>query len=128
MHKIIYFPRKPEKILGFSSKFRLGRVTLNTDFFWPNLESKMLHSLCNLTAMGKTRSSPYHPMFNGMVESVRIFEHTAAKATRELKLILLGIPYDSAFVKTLILLSSLGGFLTNSTYHHSERFKSINML
>ena len=30
MHKIIYFSRKPEKILGFSSKFKKGRVTLNT--------------------------------------------------------------------------------------------------
>ena len=31
MHKIIFlFSRKPEKNLGFSSKFRKGLVTLNT--------------------------------------------------------------------------------------------------
>ena len=39
MHTIIYFFRKPEKILGFTSKFRSGWVTLNTGFFfiWPEL-------------------------------------------------------------------------------------------
>ena len=38
MHKIIFFSRKPEKILSFTSKFRLGRVTLNIGIFfiWPN--------------------------------------------------------------------------------------------
>ena len=33
MHEIICFSRKPEKILDFTSKFRLGLVTLNTCFF-----------------------------------------------------------------------------------------------
>ena len=30
MHEILFFSRKPENILGFTSKFRLGWVTLNT--------------------------------------------------------------------------------------------------
>ena len=33
MHKIIFFPRKPEKILGFNIKFRQCWVTLNTGIF-----------------------------------------------------------------------------------------------
>ena len=38
MHEILYFSRKLEKILGFTSKFRQGRVTLSTGIFfiWPN--------------------------------------------------------------------------------------------
>ena len=33
-----------------------------------NFESKLIQSLCSLTAMKKTRMTPYHPMGNGMVE------------------------------------------------------------
>ena len=33
MHKIIFSLENLKKILGFISKFRLGRVTLNTGFF-----------------------------------------------------------------------------------------------
>ena len=33
MHKIIFFSSKPEKILGFTSKFRQKRVFLNTGIF-----------------------------------------------------------------------------------------------
>ena len=33
MHKIIFFSRKPEKILGFTSIFGYGQVTLNTGIF-----------------------------------------------------------------------------------------------
>ena len=33
MHKIIFFPENLKKILGFTSKFRYGRVTLNTGIF-----------------------------------------------------------------------------------------------
>ena len=40
MHKIIFSPESLKKILGFSSKFRYGRVTLNSKyryfFSWPN--------------------------------------------------------------------------------------------
>ena len=54
MHKIVLISsRKPEKILGFSSKFKKGPVTLNTGIFlfglslieirWPFLK------LCNLS-------------------------------------------------------------------------------
>ena len=37
MHKIIVFPENLKKKLGFTSKFRKGRVTLNTGIFfiWP---------------------------------------------------------------------------------------------
>ena len=40
MHKIIYFSRKPEKILGFIRKFgrvRLHYYSLNTDVFLPRM-------------------------------------------------------------------------------------------
>ena len=33
-----------------------------------NFESKLIQSLCALTGMRKTRTTPYHPMGNGMVE------------------------------------------------------------
>ena len=33
-----------------------------------NFESKLIQSLCSLTGMKKTRTTPYHPMGNGMVE------------------------------------------------------------
>ena len=33
-----------------------------------NFESKLIKSLCDLTGMKKTRTTPYHPMGNGMVE------------------------------------------------------------
>ena len=33
-----------------------------------NFESKLIQSLCSLTGMRKTRTTPYHPMGNGMVE------------------------------------------------------------
>ena len=33
MHKIIFFPENLKKILGFTSKFRLDRVTLNTGIY-----------------------------------------------------------------------------------------------
>ena len=33
MHKIIYFSENLKKFLGFTSKFRLGQVTLNTGIF-----------------------------------------------------------------------------------------------
>ena len=33
MHKIIFFSRKPEKILGFTSKFRYCQATLHTGIF-----------------------------------------------------------------------------------------------
>ena len=33
-----------------------------------NIESKLINSLCDLTGMKKTRTTPYHPMGNGMVE------------------------------------------------------------
>ena len=33
MHKIIFYSRKSEKNLGFTSKCRYGLVTLNTDIF-----------------------------------------------------------------------------------------------
>ena len=33
MHKIIFFPENLKKILGFTSKFRLGPVNLNTGIF-----------------------------------------------------------------------------------------------
>ena len=37
MHKIIFFPENLKQILGFTSKFRYGQVTLNTGIFfiWP---------------------------------------------------------------------------------------------
>ena len=35
--KKIVMKRKPEKVLGFTSKIRKGRATVNTGFFiWPN--------------------------------------------------------------------------------------------
>ena len=34
MHTIIFFSRKPEKSLGFTSKLEYGRVTLNTCIFY----------------------------------------------------------------------------------------------
>ena len=34
MHKIIFFPENLKKILGFTSKFRQGRVTLNAGVFY----------------------------------------------------------------------------------------------
>ena len=34
MHKIIFFPENLKKILGFTSKFRKGWVTLNTGVFF----------------------------------------------------------------------------------------------
>ena len=33
-----------------------------------NFESKLIKSLCDLTGLKKTRTTPYHPMGNGMVE------------------------------------------------------------
>ena len=33
-----------------------------------NFESKVIQSLCRITGMKKTRTTPYHPMGNGMVE------------------------------------------------------------
>ena len=41
MHKI-FFSRKPEKNLGFTSKFSSGPVTLNTGIFliWPHSDSE----------------------------------------------------------------------------------------
>ena len=33
-HKIIFFPKNLKKIIGFTSKSRLGRVTLNTGIFF----------------------------------------------------------------------------------------------
>ena len=33
-----------------------------------NFESKVIQSLCRITGMEKTRTTPYHPMGNGMVE------------------------------------------------------------
>ena len=39
MHKVIYFPENLEINLGFASKFRLGRVTLNADIFYFGLRS-----------------------------------------------------------------------------------------
>ena len=33
-----------------------------------NFESKVIQSLCSMTGMKKTRTTPYHPMGNGMVE------------------------------------------------------------
>ena len=33
-----------------------------------NFKSKLIKSLCKLTGMKKTRTTPYHPMGNGMVE------------------------------------------------------------
>ncbi|MCG8048342.1 MAG: RNase H-like domain-containing protein, partial [Candidatus Thiodiazotropha endolucinida] len=33
-----------------------------------NFESRLIQSLCSLTGMKKTRTTPYHPMGNGMVE------------------------------------------------------------
>ena len=49
MHKIIYFSRKSEKVLDFTSKFRLGLVTLNTDIFYLALPgvSRSVSSLQN---------------------------------------------------------------------------------
>ena len=48
-----------------------------------NLESKMLHSFCNLTAMRNTRSTHYHSLMNGMVESVRLGSlNTQSKSQR----------------------------------------------
>ena len=37
MHRIIFFTENLKKVLGFTSKFRYGRVTLNTGIFsiWP---------------------------------------------------------------------------------------------
>ena len=34
MQKLIFFPENLKKILGFTSKFRLGPVTLNTGIFF----------------------------------------------------------------------------------------------
>ena len=41
MHKIIFFPENLKKILGFTSKFMKGQVTLNTGIFfiWPKRSS-----------------------------------------------------------------------------------------
>ena len=41
MHKIVFFSRKTEKILGFTSKFRQGRVTLKTGIFLFGLLGKV---------------------------------------------------------------------------------------
>ena len=38
MHKIIFFPENLKKILGVTSKFRYGWVTLNTGIFYLALD------------------------------------------------------------------------------------------
>ena len=48
MHKIIFIYRKTEKKLGFSSKFRYGRVTLNTGIFYLALAENELIWASNL--------------------------------------------------------------------------------
>ena len=45
MHKIVYFSRKPEKILGFTNIFNVGRVRLPLTqifFIWPNKKRQYL--------------------------------------------------------------------------------------
>ena len=58
MHKILFFPEKLKKILGFTSKFRLGRVTLNTDIFLfgLNSEDKMSCSFTQYNVSGKAQT------------------------------------------------------------------------
>ena len=46
MHKIIYFSRRHITTLGFPSKFRQGRVALNTDYFCLALQQNQVLNKC----------------------------------------------------------------------------------
>ena len=45
MYKIILFPENMKNILGFTSKFRQGQVTLNTGIFLFGLRKYLLYFL-----------------------------------------------------------------------------------
>ena len=48
MHKIIFFPGYLKKVLGFTSKFRLGGVTLNTGIFFLAFSGTAVVALINI--------------------------------------------------------------------------------
>ena len=61
MHKIIFFSRKPEKILGFTSIFGYGQVTLNTGIFGNDVFSKHLFPMVSYTQNTHKIPIPLNP-------------------------------------------------------------------
>ena len=79
MYKILYFSRKPEKILGFTSKFRYGRITLNTDIFYlASLKSTMSDgqkiAVCSFPSIAHISAKvKYHQILVTMMLISKIF-------------------------------------------------------